>query len=626
MQAEIEKYHVFLSGEFIAADGGLRQDCFLSAAFAADNVSRCQLAGYTQEYTGSGRSFLVPLAALEEDGLGENPELPEAAGAAGADGAAGVAGAAGADGSPAVLHGFVVSLTAEQLWTLDQWKQIPFLYRETLPAGDVLSCDRGSDGEFHCYVLNTCIDIDENPPALDMAAEFALFDTLRAENKLGMCDIHIMLPCSFDNYDEGLMRDKGFLVNSFVDHIDQSRNHEFARGYMQDAIERYPIGTYMLHINISQVADKPAAATERYTLPAFMFYTRNTEARVGMVSVVMPNVSISALHVLNAFKYNESNQNDIIRIGVRGISGQANSFEEFDEFLLGHGFETYSPARALVFAFNEVDEQTRLECLAVEAEPLGRIMSEQLHAYATENIAPYDAADMYCSEDCLLEVWKDNYLDPQLSENPDDIETSLSFAKSHNRLHIESSEVFLLELIMFQVAAISRISARMDAYLESTTNEKTEQNKQLLIDLSFQMHDVISFIDFNKFLFPTVRLSAEKISDRFGVNQEIEKYERYKQVLEQLIALAEEQRSNVENANMNMLLLIVALVQVLPILVDLLAIIVTHQVTPEMPFSWAASILTLVIIFIIFNIKTSQKLRAMGLAQSNNKRQTQRNK
>ena len=141
---------------------------------------------------------------------------------------------------------------------------------------------------------------------------------------------------------------------------------------------------------------------------------------------------------------------------------------------------------------------------------------------------------------------------------------------------------------------------------------------QTLFALSKEAANAILFVDYSQLRYTTVRISAKRIAERFGINEGFEKYYKCREVLEQMISIDSFESDKIENKLMNMLLLILTMIQVLPTLVQLASAILTHEFNYIDFGSGIIGTLGCVVIYLIYRIsyrRASKKSKARLLGK-----------
>ena len=208
------------------------------------------------------------------------------------------------------------------------------------------------------------------------------------------------------------------------------------------------------------------------------------------------------------------------------------------------GLTLYGSPKAILFSYSPMEQDEIIHCLACEMLPMGNLMGEELVRWSQENFAQYDIARVYASDRCLLEI----------SQMKGEILTE--------RLNLEAVELFFLELLMMQEAAIARVSDRTyDLFREGLYREDSSGSQEKLFSLSQEAASAVLFVNFKKLRFPTVRISFKKIAERFGIAEGLENYQTCREMLEQMIAINTAEAEKADGDLMNLLLLFLTMMQ-----------------------------------------------------------------
>lgn len=473
------------------------------------------------------------------------------------------------------------------MWVMDQWKGIPLLRREQVEG-------LPEESGLFAYFLNAVLPPEQEAGGLSLEKALDIFCSQFAENKFGKCDVHLMFPCSFEETQEELFdaMPADAVTDGLIQNLERVSQEEFCPDDFsrEESDERYlklehrALGVYAISIG------PPDGEPEARLQQGFLYFSRHRATQCGCINLVFPGTAVSALQIINYFCGN------MLYIPDGG---------ELRPLLpwLARRWKVqfYGTPRAVLFAFNPLTEYQILQCLALESDPMGTLIGPTLREYAADNIAQYDVAQVYVSPKCLVEV--ERSCKTELAE----------------RLALESIEIFFVELLLLQNASTRRICQKVLDYMNSEEALSGEKNYDRLIALSNEMSSAILFFDYNYFLFPTVSIACQKISRRFGMDVELEKYREYRAILEQMIDLAHEEREKIENDNMNLLLLILTMVQVLPTLIETFTILLTGQWSFTILSSWALSIGVCVALCSLFGL---YKRRQVRRASRRHKRRT----
>ncbi len=517
---------LFLCGECA------QTDFWLHFPFQPDSQRPYTLPDYAVQYTGSGRAFVTPQPGAAADGI-------------------------------------LCCVSVDLLWTMDQWKQLPLLQRTALTGAAT------EDGAaIETYLNNAAVPV---PAAACSPLDWACFSTLYNENELGKCDLHLMFPCSFENFFPSASAAADPITETFMQQIAKANAEEFAGEYL--SLRRGALGVYPFGIGFS---DEDRA---RHTQWGFVHFSIHDSTLIGTVSIVLPATLVSALYGLNAFCSNA--------LTITAAGHTCN----FLDWLQQCGISVHGTPRAALFTYNPISQDQLIRCLAMERNPMGTLTGPSLRSYCQDNFAQYDTADVYAAEKCLVEI-------------SHTCQTDL-----YTRLSVESLEIYFVELLSMQTASIHRICAKILQYMNGSELLGSEKDYDKLITLSSEMSSAVLFFDYNQFLYPTVSIACKKISQRFGMEGELEKYYKYREILEQMIQLSHEQRDKIENNNLNLLLLLLTVVQVLPTFVDTFQMCLSGSWSPSILLSWLYSILACAALCGLFSWYKRRQIRRISKRQ-----------
>lgn len=450
-------------------------------------------------------------------------------------------------------RGVLARLEEEQLWRLDQWKDVPALQRVSL------------EGEKEGETFFVYVPIDKGLEAA--GKEFETEPMVRGfEKKLSLgggrkCDLHLLYPCAVsggeDSSDqetageflntslitrENLLREEDNqeeLCDFFLEKLRQY-NHEEFEGIFFRQISRKPLGIVRTVITLDE---------EEFFQYGFAYVSVHPQTGAAMMGLALLSLSVPMELELCGFCSDELKivTKDGRRMTVGAWMGE-------------RGLTPYGSPKAAGFSYSPMEQEEILLCLACELSPMGNLIGEELVGWSRENFAQYDIAQVYASDKCLLEISKmKGYL---LKE----------------RLNVEAVELFFLELLMMQEAAISRVSDRTyDLFREGLYREDSSGSQEKLFALSQEAASAVLFVNFKKLRFPTVRISVRKIAERFGIAEGLETYQTCREMLEQMIAMNTAEAEKADGDLMNLLLLFLTMIQVLPVFADMFRYIVEGQ-------------------------------------------------
>lgn len=461
------------------------------------------------------------------------------------------------------IEGVVVAVSDEQLWKIDQWKDTPLLER----VEGTVRCDGQLIKAY--YYTSFVTDSKNNHLMNSIISDTELrnylenFKTSLSLNSLGLSDIYLMIPCTFNEESNKIKIKQEGIAKHFINKLRECIEYEFSDMFIK-SLSHEIWGTYEIEIEIGAIP---------YRHSCIIIFTRHDVANIGILSVFIPTISINGHQVLCNFC------SKILRIS------NGKKFVSLNEWMTEFGVSSCGSHRSAVFSSSKLSPEAISNALAAEDKPMGRIIGEKFQPTPENNLAQYDTAEVYVSEVCLIEINK------IMEEN------------LYKRVSSQSIEIFFIQLILLQDAAMSKISSKIRLELDKEIKNPLRKNKKEILDeLTCELSEAILFLDFRKLIFPTVRLSAKKVAEKFGLDQIMHTYQQHKEVLERLIDIHHLRVEELENKLLNMLLLILAVAQLLPLFKDIIDSLVKGSFAFSNIFSWTGSIATCFIIWIIYRI------------------------
>lgn len=487
------------------------------------------------------------------------------------------------------VRGFIVELAAEQLWLLDQYMDVPLSRRKSIR----IEYDNESM-DLYLYISSRQTESLTRPDRSVTDGNIAAFQAKKNLNSLAFCDLHLVYPCSFDHCDasivSGIMQEgsngtnpyreetpeelEGYEVSEyFICKLNENNNYEFNDPFIT-SIGRIPLGT----VHCSFAYD--GREFEEY---GFAYISKHTITEIGTFSIVFPCIANPVILQLYSFCEN------VLKIMEDGTS------YEVTQWLKAKNIEIFGYPKAIIFSYDsQVSKKEILKCLAFEMDPIADICSKTLNDWANDNIAQYNLAEVYASDRCLIEIRKDNQPDLML------------------RLKSQAVELFFIEVLLFQEAAISRVCSKVSNYLNYVSrNVDCKNSFEILSGLSKEMANAIMFIDHKRLRYPSVRLSSKEIAERFGLPDELDKYYKYREILDDMISLNSNEQDKVESSLMNFLLLMLTMIQVIPTIQTFINIIMTGKIRLKDGVSLLLSLTTCTLFYILYRVfkwKTIRKL------------------
>ena len=241
----------------------------------------------------------------------------------------------------------------------------------------------------------------------------------------------------------------------------------------------------------------------------------------------------------------------------------------------------------MIFAYGDISEQSIINALANEEYPMGNIGGTFKEKIKGENIALYDTAQVYVSQASMIECCGNLKNIFQLFPS--------------NRIRYQVIEIFFVELILFQDAAIDKVYT--DLIHEQEGQYKlnySDYNIEKFEQISFDMSRAIKFGDYKQFNFPTTRESARRVAENFGIEYIFEKYERNKELLHSMLSANKRRIENKENKLQSRFLLIISALATVQALGDIIYAIATDN--KGAGIAYAAAVLIAIIGYILYSI------------------------
>lgn len=404
----------------------------------------------------------------------------------------------------------VADIADENVWELDKFQNAIGLSKKLIAVeGDRIVKTEKTD--LYTYFrriddteLENCTDVDSIRQYRDKSLQ------------LSVCDLYLLIPGKIDKK-EGIWDEipeiKSSFFEAFRDNIDRCVKEEYNSEFVQN-VERKCIGEVVLQIN-----DSIDGLT--YRQKALIGVVKH-ETGFCIIEIIVPNCSIGGNKLLNYYC------GSMLRLEYQGEQYDLSPFCEKLQI------RCFGKKRSIAFVYNDASKEEIINALANEENPMGKIGGDFSRKVEMENIAQYDTAEVYVSHETMLEKCKKMSL------------------MGEDRLAYQAIEIFFVELILFQDAAVDKV------YQDLNQEEERQQDYRAVQDaiekyeqLSFDMAKAIRFGDYEQFNFPTVRESAKRVAQNFGVDSIFEKYKTNKELLGAMISAntrrVQEQQDNVKN-------------------------------------------------------------------------------
>ena len=360
--------------------------------------------------------------------------------------------------------------------------------------------------------------IDNNQISLEDCEmrTFETFNKAANHSSIARGDVHLLIP-GFYSISTKSIKPIHSIGTYLQEQIGESANNEFADDYLKNTT-RYSLGELSI-----QLSEK-----DNYMESGILTLMIHNDTNLCIADVYIPMVRQSIHRILLHYCANA--------LKVR-YNGETLSLLQL---LTSLGITLYGNKRSIVFSYDKIEEESLLNLLVNEENPMGKIVGKHFVNLAHENFAQYDTAKVYVSETTMVEITK---------------EAPLCI---FNRIESQALEIFFVEMLLLLDAAVNKMNYRVKIELEKErANPFRKDSKRIINELIREMSQTVRFGDFKQFYFPTVRVSAEKIAKAFGIDYIESKYEQNKVLLEKMITGNNAEISEKENKIKNSLLLII---------------------------------------------------------------------
>lgn len=398
------------------------------------------------------------------------------------------------------VDGTIIECNAADLWMLDSWKGPLSLCKKQIVNEDFYSYFRiyeHSKYEQYNYADESTV--------LEFIAQ-------NNHNSLNMADVHLLVPGYIEEMPSNVS--ENYFGNLLNEYISQSNNAEYNSDFLK-LCKRYALGK--VEIVLGDGTYQSAALT----------VMTHTPTNICVVDIFIPAISINTHRMLAQYC------GDNLKVKYKGIEDSITSICKSLKIT------RFGSKRSLVFSYEKLTEEKMINLLANEETPMGQIMGSHFKQLISNNLAQYDTAEVYVSETTMLEM-------------TDKVENDILL-----RIQSQAIEIFFVEMLLMQDAAVSRMNNRVkeEIELERATPFRSNSDK-IIYELLDETAYTLCFMDYKQFYYPTVRISAESVAKAFGMNDIYKRYEQNKDLLEHMIQSHIAQIDKKENSIKNTLLFI----------------------------------------------------------------------
>ncbi len=315
---------------------------------------------------------------------------------------------------------------------------------------------------------------------------------------LPYCDVYLMVPGRMELSVTDVLPNQESSSDFFCDIIFKRLVEETEEGFIRDICRCY-LGV------IDLVIPQDFVEKRRYVQKARLYLTWHKSTGFCVLEFMVLNCEIGGNKVNNYF-------------GGNGFMFALNGYEySMNELLSLLEITPYGKKRSVIFAYGDVSRKDTVNALANEEYAMGALKGK-FAELLDEDIAIYDTAKVYVSTTTMFEA---------CSTLPDTLQERVSY---------QSVELFFVELLLFQDASVDRIYRDLRRLQKNQSGTRDyEKAIEQLDSINEELSDALVFSDYDHFLFPTTRMSSERIANAFGLPAIFEKYKQNIEILNVLM-------------------------------------------------------------------------------------------
>jgi gamma-glutamylcyclotransferase (GGCT)/AIG2-like uncharacterized protein YtfP len=433
------------------------------------------------------------------------------------------------------VRGLVLDLTEDQLLLADQWEEIPF-YSRTIAR---VSCN-GHPCEAWVYTRPGVSGVPADPSAASTMPKdevLGLIGDFRHQlsgSSLPYSDAYILLPCLVGQkkgHPSRAEQPRASFETSFIKQLENICRSEFS-GNLTDHIARDFLP--MIEIAACTADDNGILGFEKASVIASHF----TLSKYGVLTLVIPAVSVSLLHVLDQVSSG--------RLKVRDAGTK--EFLPIETYFSDQGFSLHGTPRVAVFMKQPPAFKDLVSLLMCEVDSPAPITGTQLLNNAKENIAQYESAEIYASDICVVELPR--HFSPQYEE----------------RLCGQLLTLFILEIMQLQESALRAVSDNVYRMIGAQAYKSDLLALTQIEEVTEEYAKAMLLWDTNNFKYRSAQTLANELARKFDMKRKFEVFFQYKDVVEQLTQVHSSRINIAETKVLNHVLLLLAFIQIVPVI------------------------------------------------------------
>lgn len=464
----------------------------------------------------------------------------------------------------AAIEGAILELDINQLHRADQWEGIPFCHRR---QARVVLPD-GSEREPWIYALD-----GEAAPSTPNGQGKAGVAALRAKAgqqreqlermQVPVCDMYIMVPCVIHPGRRAKLAEDDF-VRTFNKTADIEYSGSLGRQFQRGVLDDVEI--------VACDGEEGIEAGERGRQRIRAYLSAHHETGLGIVILALPACTIAPQRLLGQMSGSD----------LWFAARQDPPPVPMKAWLASHGLSQMGTPRASVILGQEPTFGELCCLLSAEYDPVEGIVGHRIQEAARQNLAQYDYYQMYIAETCEVE-FPGAFPRPYGERAADAILT-----------------LFVIELILFQDASLSRVQALVSREIEKSNSAPTDDALAVIEDLGSYFAKAMLFWDIRNFRYQTAQKCADDFARAFEIDRLRENYHANRNILEQLVQIHATRIAERDNRIINFVLITLAVLQVLPIIYEIISSTIYGNIHENQLLSAAGTAVTCMTIWAFF--------------------------
>jgi hypothetical protein len=351
-----------------------------------------------------------------------------------------------------------------------------------------------------------------------------------------MADIYVFIPCIYDKNIPASCDNNISLMNNFLQELKAQSEYECSTKIYSE-LDRSCLGKF----DFICTADEYKELKDNISIDVYLILTKHQHSPLCTIMMIFPGADIDITMLQDQMSTNH--------MYIRR-NGEIFEIEDFlaEQFAIQKSAE----AKCLICLKEKPSHYEMRAMLASEAANSAKVSYHLREAPYEEalasNIAMYDFYDCYVSARAAIYIL--HTMENTFEENMDE----------------EIAMVFIMELILFQFNAISHSDRIILSHLTNVKKLNLKEIEKIYIEFG----KTIMFWDVDNFKYLTVQILSDRICQAFKLSELQETYYRNLDHLEHIVELRTSQNSEREGKIINVIAILLALIQILPLLYDVI--------------------------------------------------------